>query len=263
MGRALRHLTATAENCSEIWQLIPHPLRLFLVFHGLVWAAACQVLLPEPLPLFIANIPVMQAVPCCLLFSTSPWKPRRPADPLADLKLDPRIPLPEEVVRVALQAFPDAIGFMVFFDYRFCAVYEKSVDLEDIVPLVPSRFGGHWVEVTHDSISFSSGDPTSTPVLHTSREFSSRVSVSREYFCLERSRSSRNASLHSSCLVCPECRPRIKSCGTERARAAVVLDSDFDGLRLSRRQLLKGRTHTRASGINRWYEQKTPYAAVI
>jgi hypothetical protein len=94
-------------------------------------------------------------------------------------------------------------------------------------------------------------------VLHTSREFSSRVSVSRECFCLERSRSSRNASLHSSCLVCPKCRPRIKSCGREQARAAVVLDSDLDGLQLSRRKFLQGRTHSRASGINRWYEQKT------
>jgi hypothetical protein len=94
------------------------------------------------------------------------------------------------------------------------------------------------------------------PALHRSREFSSIVSVSRERFCLERSRSSRNASLHSSYLACPECGPRIKSCGRERARAAVVLDSDFDGLRLSRRQLLKGRTHSHASGINRWYEQK-------
>jgi hypothetical protein len=94
-------------------------------------------------------------------------------------------------------------------------------------------------------------------VLHTSREFSSRVSVSREYFRLEMSRSSRNVSLHSSCLVCPECGPRIKSCGRERARAAVVLDSDLDGLRFSRRKFLKGRTHSRAFGINRWYEQKT------
>jgi hypothetical protein len=100
-------------------------------------------------------------------------------------------------------------------------------------------------------------------VLYTSREFPSRVLVSREYFCLERSHSSRNASLHSSCLVCPECRPRIKSCGTERARAVVVLDSDFDGLGLSRRQLLKGRTHCRASGMNGWYEQKTPSAVAI
>jgi hypothetical protein len=103
----------------------------------------------------------------------------------------------------------------------------------------------------------------SSPVLHTNREFSSTVSVSRKYFCLERSRSSRNASLRSSCLVSSECRPGIKSRGRERARAAVVLDSDFDGLRLSRRQLLKGRSHSRAPGINRWYEQKAPYAAAI
>jgi hypothetical protein len=50
---------------------------------------------------------------------------------------------------------------------------------------------------------------------------------------------------------------------TAPARVAVVLDSDFDGLRLSHRQLLKRRTYSRASGINRWYEQKTPYAAAI
>jgi hypothetical protein len=41
----------------------------------------------------------------------------------------------------------------------------------------------------------------------------------------------------------------MKSSSREPAHAAVVLDSDFDGLRLSRRQLLKGRTHNRASGI--------------
>jgi hypothetical protein len=48
-----------------------------------------------------------------------------------------------------------------------------------------------------------------------------------------------------------------------RTHAAVVLDSNFDGLRLSRRQLLVGRTHSRAPGNNRWYEQKTPDAAAI
>jgi hypothetical protein len=83
-------------------------------------------------------------------------KPWRPPDPFGDLKLDPRIPLPEEVVRVAIQAFPDAIRFMVFFNYSFLVVYEKSVDLEGIESLVPSSFGGLCVKVTHDSISFSS-----------------------------------------------------------------------------------------------------------
>jgi hypothetical protein len=55
----------------------------------------------------------------------------------------------------------------------------------------------------------------------------------------------------------------MKGCVRQRARAAVLLESDFDGLRLFRRQLLKGRTHSRASGINRWYEQKTPYGPAI
>jgi hypothetical protein len=38
----------------------------------------------------------------------------------------PRIPLPEEVVRLTLQAFPDAIGFMVFFSTTVFSLYTKS-----------------------------------------------------------------------------------------------------------------------------------------
>jgi hypothetical protein len=138
----------------------------------------------------------------------------------------------------------------------------------------PLRFS---LSIKHSSLDFQKGNgcyspiirgpaPAATvtssgrkwPVLHTSREFSSRVSVSREYLCLERSRSSRKVSLHSICLLCPEGRPRIQSCCRERARAAVVLDSVFDGPRLCRRQLPKIRTHSRASGINRWYDTENP-----
>jgi hypothetical protein len=40
----------------------------------------------------------------------------RPADPLLDRELGPRIPIPEDVVHVALDTFPDAIALMTFFD---------------------------------------------------------------------------------------------------------------------------------------------------
>jgi hypothetical protein len=159
MGRALQHLTATSENWADIRKLIAHPLRLFLTFDGLVWTAA-WVRLAEPLPLFIANRPVMPAVPCYQ--SNMPLELSRPADPL-DNKLDPRIPLTEEVVGVALETFTDAIGLMVFFNNSFFAVYEKSVNLENVVSSVPSRFGGLRVQVTHNAISVSSGNTESSP----------------------------------------------------------------------------------------------------
>jgi hypothetical protein len=55
----------------------------------------------------------------------------RPADPLLDRELDPRIPMPEDV-HAALDTFPDAIALMAFFDGSM-VVYDDPVNPLDML----------------------------------------------------------------------------------------------------------------------------------
>ncbi|KAA8912856.1 hypothetical protein FN846DRAFT_216135 [Sphaerosporella brunnea] len=97
-----------------------------------------------PLPVFAPAAPVV-------------WEPLRHRDPLK-YTLDPRDPLPDDVVLEAVKCFPGAMALMTFSDGSLLVVYDRGIQPLDMEPFIPTRFGDLLVAVTDDRFSLSSGE---------------------------------------------------------------------------------------------------------
>jgi hypothetical protein len=145
----------------NIRQSLPEGLKDFIHFDGLVWALAYAPKL-EDVPLFIANRPVMLPPPGFTPFTTTALSPEPPKDPLT-FKINPLVPVPDEVLAIACTVFPEAKMFLTLFDSSFIVVYGQEVMCHNMVPFMPETFGGLTVDLVNDDFDFSaSGDEAET-----------------------------------------------------------------------------------------------------
>ena len=116
---------------------------------------------PQPVPLFIANRPVLVPVRAQSPLSTS-FQPAMLPDPLPQLSLRADVWMSEHHVRFAFSQFPGCLGFMVFFDRRLLVIFPRGHDCIRAMPGLPEEFGGLRVGAAVEAGHFSLGDAEQT-----------------------------------------------------------------------------------------------------
>ena len=149
-GSILAEETATQEN----WETLKEGLAIgrFLHFTGAVWTCDVTECIEDPIPLFIAQAPVVIPPPVWCPVTTIVHLRQPPPDPLTS-RIDPIKPLGESTALKAFEAFPGAIALMKFIDGTFVIVYPQDTDCADLMDMVPTTFGGLAVDLTTDKIA--------------------------------------------------------------------------------------------------------------
>ena len=75
-----------------------------------------------------------------------------PSDPLAGTRIDTTKPLSESTALKAFEAFPESIALLEFLDGTFVMVYPEDTDCTDLMDMIPTKFGGLFVDITTNKI---------------------------------------------------------------------------------------------------------------
>lgn len=156
-GQALGTIVATKENAEYVMMLFPDWLSPpFANFDGRVWKVGC-VDPPQPVPLIIANRPVLVPVRAQTPLSTAFLPARLLPDPLPEISVSADVWMSEHHVRFAFSRFPGCLGFMVFFDRRMLVIFPKGHDCIQATNGLPETFGGLMLGAAEEAGRFSGG----------------------------------------------------------------------------------------------------------
>ncbi|KAL1963502.1 hypothetical protein VTN77DRAFT_8083 [Rasamsonia byssochlamydoides] len=143
------------ENWESLMERLSPALRRSVRFTGAVWSVDITTDISEPIPLFIAQAPVVVAPP-----PPPVWSPatttvslfKKPPDPLFDTPIDPTKALGEDVALKAFEAFPGSVAFLKFLDGTFIVVYPQGTDCSKLVDTIPTLFGRLPVDMATDKM---------------------------------------------------------------------------------------------------------------
>lgn len=133
----------------------------FANFDGRVWSVGC-IHPPQPVPLFIANRPVLVPIRAQSPLSTA-FQPEMLPDPLPQLSLRADVWLPDNHVKFAFSQFPGCLGFMIFFDRTLLVIFPKGYKCLEALNQLPEEFGGLMVGLAEEAGRFSLADTGQQP----------------------------------------------------------------------------------------------------
>jgi len=149
-GSILTDEIATLDN----WERLKEGLAIgkFLHFTGTVWTCDITESINDPIPIFIAQAPVVIPPPVWCPVTSTVHLREPPSDPLAGTRIDPTKSLSESTALKAFEAFPESIALLKFLDGTFVMVYPEDTYCTDLMDMIPTTFGVLFVDVTTNKI---------------------------------------------------------------------------------------------------------------
>lgn len=132
-GGILSSETATNENWESLKERLPPAIQRFVRFTGAVWSCDVTEDIDVPIPLFIAQAPVVILPLVWSPVTTVVHLRDPPSDPLSNTPIDPTKPLSESVALKAFETFPASVAFLKFLDGMFVVIYPEDTDCSDMI----------------------------------------------------------------------------------------------------------------------------------